>query len=223
MYSDDTQIQCDKIIELSQYNIFLHPKSKAVDMYNKFNPICLDPKKAYRDDLPRFYLYCQTGSEKEDWFVVLKRVSKLPQFADEEALTAFYNESEPVRNYTAAMEKLIENTIGSVPNFDSTCTNSIADSKKHKTCTDSIADSKNHNTAWLNAIVGRMFVSIHTNPQVKEWLTSRLSRGSMERTEEGFLGDIQIKNLYVGNSLPVLSNPNLLSISVDGDLMVLYK
>jgi hypothetical protein len=209
MYLDDSKIQCDRIIDLSQYNIFLHPKdSKDVDMYTKFNPICLDPKRAYKDDLPRLYLYCQTGSEKEDWFVILKRVSKLPEFADEEALAAFYQESEPVRNYTAAMEKLIENTIGSDSKVDLTA------------FTDPITDSKNHNTAWLNAIVGRMFVSIHTNPQVKEWLTSRLSRRSVERTEEGFLGDIHIKNLYVGNSLPVLSNPNLLSISVDGDLMV---
>jgi Maintenance of mitochondrial morphology protein 1 len=166
-----------------------------VELFSRFNPIALQA----RDDVPHevscFYIYCSTGSEKEDWFVILKRCSKLPEFADDEALSAFYQELGPMRAYTAAMEKLIQHT-------------AAADTPESQA------------TAWLNAIVGRLFVAVHTNSHVKEWLTSRLSRRSVETKDEGFLGDIHIQNLNVGNSLPVLSNPKLLSISVDGDMMV---
>lgn len=34
------------------------------------------------------------------------------------------------------------------------------------------------------------------------------------------LGDIVVTDVDVGNSLPVLSNPKLASISVDGDMMI---
>lgn len=104
--------------------------------------------------------------------MILKRVSKLPEYADDEARSAFYQEQEQMVAYTAAMEKLIANTT-----------------------------SGDNDTAWLNALFGRIFVAIHTNSHVKDWLTTRLSRRSVEKNDSSFLGDILINNINVGNSL----------------------
>jgi hypothetical protein len=48
----------------------------------------------------------------------------------------------------------------------------------------------------------------------------RLSRHTVESDNDSFLGDIHIRDIFVGDSLPVLSNPKLVNISVDGDMLI---
>ncbi|KAI8923576.1 putative integral membrane protein conserved region-domain-containing protein, partial [Entophlyctis helioformis] len=144
------------------------------------------------------FIYAPTGSDKEDWFFMLRRSSKLPAFADSGALSAFYQEADPMRAYTEAMDKLIQNT-----------STGLGASPEHQA------------TAWLNALVGRVFVAVHSNPYIKDWFIHRLTRRAPQQTEtSSFLGDIVIQDLNVGNSLPVLSNPKLVNISVEGDMNI---
>lgn len=197
LYNDESQSECFLIIPISTYAVHLLPDGVSdMELFNRYNPIALIPKEESVGAMSTFFLYCSTGSDKEDWYVLLKRVARLPEFGDARALSAFYQEFEPMKEYLEAMKKLIENTA----------------------CKEDSQDWQA--TAWLNAIVGRIFVAIHTNDLVKSWITTRLSRGSRERDENSLLGDIVISNLSVGNSLPVISNPKLVSISIDGDMMI---
>ncbi|KAI8914333.1 putative integral membrane protein conserved region-domain-containing protein, partial [Gorgonomyces haynaldii] len=198
LYTDETQVECVQVIPVAQYQVQLLPENtNDMEMFNRHNPIYLLAKEDgfSKPSIEYFYIYCPTGSEKEDWFLILRRVSQLPAFADNDALSAFYQELAPMKSYVGAMEKLIEKTKDD--------------------------DPSNVQIHWLNALVGRLFVAVHTSIYVKEWLTARLSVRSPEREEEGsFLGDIVIQDLDPGDSIPVISNPKLLSISVNGDLMV---
>ncbi|KAJ3070946.1 hypothetical protein HDU98_006018, partial [Podochytrium sp. JEL0797] len=76
-------------------------------------------------------------------------------------------------------------------------------------------------SAWINALLGRVFVGFHSNPKIKTYLIQKLSRRSGAKTfAQGFLSDILIQDLNIGDSIPVLSNPRLVSFSLDGDLVV---
>ncbi|KAJ3273905.1 hypothetical protein HDV01_003736 [Terramyces sp. JEL0728] len=199
LYTDEKQVECAKVILIPQYKILLHPDTLTDhELFIRHNPIVLMAYDEAMLNMDReLYIYTPTSSEKEDWFIMLRRASKLPAFADSAALSLFYQEVDPVRQHVEAMKKLVANT--------------TSDSEELLA------------TAWLNALVGRMFVAIHANQNVKDWVTKRLSRHNYEEDGDenaSFLGDIVIREVDVGNSLPVLSNPKLVNISVDGDMLI---
>ena len=98
-----------------------------------------------------------------------------------------------MKRYTKALETLMENT-------------------------------KNDTSAsvWLNAILGRWFVAVHANPNVKKWIMKRLSKLTNDRDaeDESILGDIEVKDVDFGNSLPMITNPKLLNMSINGDMEI---
>ncbi|KAJ3335206.1 hypothetical protein HDU91_002282, partial [Kappamyces sp. JEL0680] len=202
IYSDEDQTECVRVILVPQYHVQLYPNSLSEhELFMPQHPIVLRvlPDIDSLNLQPEFYIYPTSSSEKESWFVILRRASRLPPFADSGALSTFYQEIDPVKQYVDAMKKLVSNT-------------------GHENGNEELSA-----TAWLNALVGRMFVAIHANPNVTEWVKKRLSRHTVEAdddAEPSLLGDIVIQDLDVGNSLPVLSNPKLVSISVDGDMLI---
>jgi hypothetical protein len=140
------------------------------------------------------YLYFPTSSEKEDWFCKLCRCKKLPNGFKKDKIMEFYKDLEPVRAYENGMQKLQD----TLKNLDS--------------------DSP----IWLNALLGRAFISIHSNPRIKMWIMENITRrmAHVHRNSASFLGDIVIKDLDVGDSLPIISNPRLLDISNEGDMEI---
>ncbi|KAL2915008.1 hypothetical protein HK105_205552 [Polyrhizophydium stewartii] len=179
------------------------------------------------------FLYAPTGSDKEDWFFMLRRASKLPSQADSAALSTGHPSADPTRAYIEAMEKLISNTRAGVdaPANAGAARSSSSKSGSERHRRDRSGKHRSHavpaspadqaSTAWLNALVGRAFVAVHANPYIKDWVIHRLMRRAPHAVQpNSFLGDIVIQDLHVGNSLPVLSNPRLLDISVNGDMNI---
>ncbi|ORY36810.1 hypothetical protein BCR33DRAFT_742489 [Rhizoclosmatium globosum] len=64
-------------------------------------------------------------------------------------------------------------------------------------------------SAWINAFLGRIFVGFHSNPRIKAYLIQKLSRRGTKSFDTGFLSDIVISDLNIGDSLPILSSPRL--------------
>lgn len=189
IYIDESQAECVQVLLLSHYTVQLNLANVSPEeRFSRYNPIRL----ISNNGTSSYYFYCLTGSDKEDWFILFTRVKNLPSYGDCQALSTYHQDTDSMRSYLNAMEKLIENTSGENPD---------------------------HSTAWLNALLGRFFIAMHANDYIKNWLVSRFSRRS-PKDESSFLGDILIKKVNVGNSLPVLSNPKLLNITLNGDLMV---
>lgn len=142
----------------------------------------------------KLYLYFPTSSEKEDWFCKLCRCKKLPNGFEKDKVMEFYKDLEPVRAYETGMRKL----------------------------QDTLKDLDSDSPIWLNALLGRAFISINSNPKIKSWIMDNITRrmAHVHRTSTSLLGDIVIKDLDVGNSLPIISNPRLLDISNEGDMEI---
>ncbi|KAJ3165824.1 hypothetical protein HK101_012063 [Irineochytrium annulatum] len=205
VYSSDERLECIDIILLTEFKVDLFPEHlKDSELYLRETPV----RMRLRSSLPAggrrgnekntnvgLFLYTANGSDKEDWFFMLRRASHLPLNADSGALSTYFQDSEPMRHFAEAMSKL-------------------------KATVDNLEGAEGHATAWLNALVGRAFVGLHANPRIRDWVISKLSRRYTRARGSSILGDIVIQDLSVGNSIPVLSNPKLLGFTADGDVDV---
>jgi hypothetical protein len=222
IYSSDERLECLDVLLLPDFRVDLWPeKVKDSEIFNRDTPIRLrlryeadiqtkrrglakhlKSENSHHDQIfsekpeAGFYLYLLTGSDKEDWYLMLRRTSLLQSYADSGALSTHFEETPEFIHFKEGMKKLYSD-LGNP------------------------SDPATHATAWLNAILGRAFVGLHANPKIKDWLIRKLSRRTAAKARErSFLGDIVIQDVSVGNSLPILSNPRLLDFTVDGDLNV---
>jgi hypothetical protein len=183
LYENESQSVCVDVLLLAQYHIELYPSH--VPNYERFlkdHPICLIPKKSTDGIL---YIYATSGSEKEDWFILLKRA----------CLKTFNSQHEQaMTSYIESMTKLVQTVKQS--------------------------DSDDQSTAWLNALLGRAFVAVNSNPKIQHFFIQKLNRHMNLETSPSILSEIVIQEVSFGNSLPVFKNPKLVDISVDGDMQV---
>ena len=163
----------------------------ASELFYRDHPIVIKHKLHHEI----LFIYCDSASEKEEWYYKLLRAQKLPIYSDNASLSAFYHDLEPVRAYEAGIQKLM----------------TILDANKDQ-----------NSPEWLNALLGRAFISIHSNLRIKKKIIESISRilSHSHHPESSFLGDIVIREIDVGDSIPIISNPKLLSISETGDLCI---
>ncbi|KAI8850467.1 putative integral membrane protein conserved region-domain-containing protein [Chytridium lagenaria] len=199
VYSSDERLECLDIILLTEFKVDLFPENlRDSELYLRETPIRLRLKGSSSkngETVSGLYLYTASGSDKEDWLFMLRRASHLPPHADVGALSVHFQDTEPMRHFTDAMVKL-------------------------KTTVEGLEGAQGHATAWLNALVGRAFVGLHASPKIKDWVIRKLSRKYTRARGTSILGDIVIQDLFVGDSIPILSNPKLLGFSTDGDVNV---
>ncbi|GES87074.1 putative integral membrane protein conserved region-domain-containing protein [Rhizophagus clarus] len=137
-----------------------------------------------------YYLFCDTGVEKEDWYFALQRSSKL--------------ESN-------------DNSTDKQINKDKSLFDSFAMNYLLKTL---YSNDDHLQTQWLNAILGRIFLSVYKTQAIKDYFIRKLVRKIKKVRKPGFLSDIQIKSVDVGDGIPYITNPELVKLSPGGDLDV---
>ncbi|KAJ3412541.1 hypothetical protein HDV05_000622 [Chytridiales sp. JEL 0842] len=248
IYSSDERLECLDVLLLPQYNVEMWPRGgRDSELYNRDTPIRLHvrPPAALSKPLTRrrhrhhssrslsrefssarpptkappsassalgsdqtaeieetsLFLYLLTGSDKEDWFFMLRRTSLLPAYSDSGALSAHFEESPEYNHFQQGMKKLFTDLQTSARN----------------------TTAENAATVWLNALLGRAFVGLHANPRLKDWIIRKLSRKTgigRVGSDSTVLGDIEIRDVSVGDSIPILSNPKMLDFSLNGDLNI---
>lgn len=73
-------------------------------------------------------------------------------------------------------------------------------------------------TKWLNALIGRIFLGIYKTQAVKDFFINKIATKTTKVKKPGFLGEIHVRDLRVGNSIPYITNPKLLGLSKEGEL-----
>ncbi|ORY42393.1 hypothetical protein BCR33DRAFT_309505 [Rhizoclosmatium globosum] len=199
LYSSDEKMTCLDVIQLSECEVSLNaPNVPDHEIYQRHLPLSLNLCEHLGSEAPRpvHLLYSLTNSDKEDWYLLLRRAS-LSNYS-------IHNNISPtsVASTAISISQIQENYICSMKKL----TSSIA-----------IDDPT---SAWINAFLGRIFVGFHSNPRIKAYLIQKLSRRGTKSFDTGFLSDIVISDLNIGDSLPILSSPRLVSFSLDGDLIL---
>ncbi|CAO3643472.1 unnamed protein product [Mucor fragilis] len=79
-------------------------------------------------------------------------------------------------------------------------------------------DAEYREVQWLNAILGRLFLGLYKTDDTRRYLQDKISKKAKKIKRPGFLGDIVVQSVDVGDSIPFVTQPKLLSLTPEGDL-----
>ncbi|KAK5172474.1 hypothetical protein LTR04_002400 [Oleoguttula sp. CCFEE 6159] len=75
-------------------------------------------------------------------------------------------------------------------------------------------------TRWLNAVIGRMFLALYKTSEVEQYIRTKITKKIARVSKPAFLTSIKIQNINLGDSAPLITNPKLKELTVDGALTV---
>ncbi|RCH85454.1 hypothetical protein CU097_001109 [Rhizopus azygosporus] len=81
-------------------------------------------------------------------------------------------------------------------------------------------DTEYRQVQWLNAILGRLFLGMYKTQAMQEYVQEKISSKIKKVKLPSFLGDIQVQSVDLGQSVPFVVQPKLLSLTPEGDLLV---
>lgn len=232
LYKDENQQDVQHVIVLSNNIVTLWPRDlRDGELYTKRSAICilkrnprrnsdLPPKDSsaslnYNNDIestldilksgvipPKsmgFFIYCDTNYEKEDWYFELIKATKRENFqptgTDLDLLEpSIY--ANALHFKTADMINLIQTLHSSEGQLQ---------------------------TRWLNALIGRLFLSVQFTEYFEDIVRTKLLKKLAKINKPGFLDEIKVKKIDVGNSAPFISFPKLIELNPDGTLKLSMK
>ncbi|KAF9970909.1 hypothetical protein BGZ73_006247 [Actinomortierella ambigua] len=206
IYENDLMQECLGIITIPNYHVSIPGELKDSNIYSKRHSIWLQYKGSAHDRRPTgssegavntptstkdYYLSMVTCVDKEDLYFTLIRCSKLKLHS-----TSIVREI-PQRDSTmydrSAMDTLIRTIHSNEHQFQA---------------------------AWLNALIGRLYLGVYKTPQVKEIvlekLTDKLSRVRMP----AFITDLRMRSVHLGDGVPYITRPKLLTLKPNGDMIM---
>jgi hypothetical protein len=75
-------------------------------------------------------------------------------------------------------------------------------------------------TRWINAIIGRVFLALYKTTEVENYIRSKITKKISRVKTPSFLSRIALKKIDMGEAAPVITNPRLKDLTVDGELVV---
>ncbi|KAI9795493.1 MAG: hypothetical protein M1833_007023 [Piccolia ochrophora] len=72
-------------------------------------------------------------------------------------------------------------------------------------------------TRWINAMVGRLFLSLYKTPEVEQFVRRKITKKIARVKKPAFLTDIVLQKIHMGERAPSITNPRLKDLNVDGD------
>ncbi|KAI7815900.1 putative integral membrane protein conserved region-domain-containing protein, partial [Gamsiella multidivaricata] len=195
---------CLGVITLPNYQISVPGEQKDSHIFSKRNPIWLKHQPSPHhgrhstsssDASPPtskdYYLSMVSSVDKEELYFTLLRCSKLKPNS-----RSFLRE---------------------IPKRDST----LFDKSAMNTLIRSIHSNEHqYQSAWLNAMLGRIFLGIYKTPQVKDMVFQKMVDKLSRVRLPNFLNDMRMKSVHLGDGVPLITRPKLLSFKPNGDLVM---
>lgn len=75
-------------------------------------------------------------------------------------------------------------------------------------------------TRWINALVGRVFLALYKTPDIEDFIRAKITKKISRVKTPNFLRQIALRNVNMGEAAPVITNPRLKDLTVDGELVV---
>ena len=73
-------------------------------------------------------------------------------------------------------------------------------------------------TRWFNALTGRIFLNVYHSQGLRDSIIEKLNRKIDLANMPSFINKVKVNQLDIGRSVPMISNPDLLSIERDGTI-----
>jgi hypothetical protein len=82
------------------------------------------------------------------------------------------------------------------------------------------ASEENMQTRWINALMGRLFLSVYKTSDIQHLLHTKITKKISRVAKPAFIESIKVKHIDLGDSAPLLTNPKLRELTIDGDLII---
>lgn len=216
LYNDSDQKDLKQVIVIANHVVTIWPPNLPDgELFGKRNSICLVKLPGGEPNLPdfklaemlsdpssppknSFYLYSDLSSEKEDFYFALIRASKTHSIhappTDPNARASLFNPvymAHPLHYKTPDMMDLIQTL--------------------HST-------DSNIQTRWLNALLGRLFLSFKDTGSFEDFFRKRIVTKLSRSKRPSFLSEIKVTSISSGNSIPFFTNPHLVELTPEGKL-----
>lgn len=209
--TDQPQEECKIIIPVHNYTVSIYPKEthQDHDIFSKSVALKLTPKPGLETSplsntevllnnnengsnlttKNELYITCARPVDKEDWYFGLLAATNLM----EESPESHHMEMIDITHFDpSAMQTL------------------IATVQK---------DAEYREVQWLNAILGRLFLGLYKTNEMRRFFQEKISKKAQNVKRPSFLGDIIVQSVDIGHSIPFFTQPKLLSLTPEGDLM----
>lgn len=82
------------------------------------------------------------------------------------------------------------------------------------------APDSDANSRWINAMIGRIFLAMYKTADIEDFIRAKINRKISRVPKPNFITSIQIQDIDMGDSGPVISNPRLKEMNVNGDTVI---
>lgn len=151
----------------------------------------LDPEKDMAAPPGTFFIYTDVNIDKEDWYFALIRATKSDN--DKQPRLDPQIHAKTLHFETQNMVSLIQTLYSSEGQLQ---------------------------TKWINALMGRLFLSLEKTDFMKNYLTARIEKKLNKLKTPGFLDKFQITKVCAGHGAPFITFPVLKEINPDGNLLI---
>ncbi|KAI8366493.1 putative integral membrane protein conserved region-domain-containing protein [Choanephora cucurbitarum] len=80
-------------------------------------------------------------------------------------------------------------------------------------------DAEYREVQWLNAITGRLLLGLYKTDDMRKYFQDKITKKVQKVKRPSFLGEITVQSVDIGESIPYITQPKLLSLTPEGDLL----
>jgi hypothetical protein len=73
---------------------------------------------------------------------------------------------------------------------------------------------------WINGIVGRMFLAMYKTQDIQNFIRAKINKKISRVPKPNLIASINIMDIDMGHSAPIISNPRLKELTVNGDMTI---
>lgn len=190
LYDDSEQLEVRHVISLEHHDVSIYGGGEEIpegELWIKRNAICLTRNKRSATTAP---------------------TSSLPFFLFCE------NSSDKEDFYFALLknqEKIPANTDSPPVPQDFEVTHVIKLVQK-------LHSSEEHlQTRWLNALMGRLFLSMYKTPELEAFIRAKMTKKISRVKRPNFITKLLLQKIDMGEGAPFITNPRLKDLTVNGD------
>ncbi len=238
LYKDESQKNVQQVIVLANYIISFWPRNVPdASLFLKRTAICLirkEPRRPSMDEAgappPNSAASLDLKYSKEKSYIDILNDSEPPK-------TAFYLFSE--NNYERedfyfALIRAVKSTTekGQIPklkiskNEKAIDPTVFAETTHYKTADiisliQTLNSSEAHlQSKWFNAVLGRLFLSVYNTPEYEAIFRKKLIKKLQRVNKPGFLTDLEVRKISIGNAPPFFTSLKLTDLSPEGRMQV---
>ncbi|KAI9641068.1 hypothetical protein NHQ30_010496 [Ciborinia camelliae] len=194
LFDDDDQLEVRYVVSLAHHDVSIYSglddSTPEGELFIKRNAICLSRKKGVGE-------MTADGKPSQPFYLFSENCSDKEDF------------------YFALLRNQDSNSTPKPP------VPLQYDVKDIITLVQRLHSSEEHlQTRWINALIGRIFLALYKTPEIENFIRAKITKKISRVKTPNFLRQITLRNVDMGAAAPVITNPRLKDLTVDGQLIV---